>query len=176
VPSTSPLSTASSSQSNAMSHSAPETTHHASSSATEPKPFFGHDADDAREWLDYFERYIACNNITRRRPQPVRQPNGYVAGNQYAPNNQFVGQQQTFGRQQFRPQSGQPMTYNQNTSCNNCGRRHQQGSCRAYGQTCHFCGRVGHFANVCRQRDQTTQSVNQISWVQDPTSQQQFLP
>ena len=35
-------------------------------------------------------------------------------------------------------------------SCSNCGLRHDQGRCPAYGQTCHSCGRQGHYARACR--------------------------
>jgi hypothetical protein len=54
--------------------------------------------------------------------------------------------------------------------------RHPPFMCTAQGQTCNFCGRIGHFAKVCRRKTQFAQRGNQVAWPQDPTNQQQFLP
>ena len=37
-----------------------------------------------------------------------------------------------------------------NKPCANCGRRHEPGQCFARGRTCNTCGKMGHFASVCR--------------------------
>jgi hypothetical protein len=41
--------------------------------------------------------------------------------------------------------------------CRNCGLHHQRGECKAFGQTCNHCGKIGHFARVCRANKTTTQ-------------------
>jgi hypothetical protein len=42
--------------------------------------------------------------------------------------------------------------------CRNCGLHHQRGECRAFGQSCNYCGKIGHFARVCRANKTTTQT------------------
>ena len=39
-----------------------------------------------------------------------------------------------------------------NKACGNCGwgRRHASGQCFTRGRTCNTCGKMGHFASVCR--------------------------
>ena len=43
-------------------------------------------------------------------------------------------------------------------TCNNCGRQHAKRQCPAYGQKCHKCGKLNHFAKYCRGK-RTVQSV-----------------
>ena len=42
--------------------------------------------------------------------------------------------------------------------CNNCGKQHAKRQCPAYGQKCHKCGKLNHFAKYCRSK-RTVQSV-----------------
>lgn len=39
--------------------------------------------------------------------------------------------------------------------CNRCGRIHGPRNCKAFGLKCHKCRKVGHFANFCRNHDET---------------------
>ena len=39
-----------------------------------------------------------------------------------------------------------------NKGCGNCGRSHDPGNCVARGKTCNECGRLNHFAVVCRSK------------------------
>jgi hypothetical protein len=38
------------------------------------------------------------------------------------------------------------------SACGNCGTQHDPRRCPAYGKTCNYCHKVGHFAQLCRQR------------------------
>ena len=44
----------------------------------------------------------------------------------------------------------QPQQQQQMATCTRCGLAHRAGNCRADGQECRHCGRVGHYARVCR--------------------------
>ncbi len=46
-------------------------------------------------------------------------------------------------------QSG--VTTLQAASCARCGLQHVRGDCKAAGQKCHTCGKIGHFKSMCRQ-------------------------
>ena len=41
-------------------------------------------------------------------------------------------------------------TPSSSSPCNNCGGKHANGKCPAYGTTCNTCSRRGHWASVCR--------------------------
>ena len=41
-------------------------------------------------------------------------------------------------------------------TCGKCGRSHPQGQCPAHGQTCHSCGRKGHWTQMCRTRQNSS--------------------
>ena len=43
-------------------------------------------------------------------------------------------------------------SFQKTRSCGKCGRSHPQGQCPAHGQTCHSCGRKGHWTQMCRTR------------------------
>ena len=43
-------------------------------------------------------------------------------------------------------------SFQKTRSCGKCGRSHPQGQCPAHGQTCHSCGRKGHWTEMCRTR------------------------
>ena len=92
----------------------------------------------------------------RRQFQPTaqtRQRDNYVRN--------FAGRQDGGGPRSFR-QPYQQMTQQQqqqqrpsqqmepNVECRNCAYRHEIGNCRAIGQMCRRCSRVGHFARACR--------------------------
>lgn len=49
--------------------------------------------------------------------------------------------------------SSRPSVTNTNVinDCNRCGRTHERARCPAYGQICDKCGKMNHFAKVCRQ-------------------------
>ncbi|XP_075560001.1 uncharacterized protein LOC142591575 [Dermacentor variabilis] len=71
--------------------------------------------------------------------------------------------QQAPDKQQPR---GQPSLYRRNSqpretvsqrTCGRCGTLHQPRHCPAYGSTCYACGKLGHYASVCRQKQRTMQ-------------------
>ena len=41
-------------------------------------------------------------------------------------------------------------SFQKTRSCGKCGRSHPQGQCPAHGQTCHSCGKKGHWTQMCR--------------------------
>ena len=43
-------------------------------------------------------------------------------------------------------------SFQKTRSCGKCGRSHPQGQCPAHGQTCHSCGKKGHWTQMCRTR------------------------
>ncbi|XP_064479747.1 uncharacterized protein K02A2.6-like [Ornithodoros turicata] len=45
-------------------------------------------------------------------------------------------------------------------ACSRCGTYHAPRNCPAYGSTCHFCGKFGHYASVCHQRKRGSNSNN----------------
>lgn len=48
-------------------------------------------------------------------------------------------------------------TEHQKSTCSRCGTSHQPRQCPAFGSTCYACGKFGHFASVCRQKQQAAQ-------------------
>ena len=52
-----------------------------------------------------------------------------------------------------RLNSGRPPVRQQGQQCSYCGSTHRRGQCPAYGQSCNKCGRLNHFAAVCRSRN-----------------------
>jgi hypothetical protein len=88
----------------------------------------------------------------RRQFQPTaqtRQRDNYVRN--------FAGRQDGGGprsfRQPYQQQQQQQRPSQQmepNVECRNCAYRHEIGNCRAIGQMCRRCSRVGHFARACR--------------------------
>ena len=99
----------------------------------------------------------------------IRQRTNYV--NNFA-NRQNNGEPRTYRSPQMReqapsgqrapvntqggstPQRNQPL--NTSGGCRNCGRDHERGNCRAYGQECSKCHKIGHFGRVCRSGRQAT--------------------
>jgi hypothetical protein len=63
---------------------------------------------------------------------------------------------QTFQRDNYAQQTalrrgGGPRSFSSPpTACGNCGLQHTRRNCPARQQECRHCGRVGHFARVCR--------------------------
>ena len=42
--------------------------------------------------------------------------------------------------------------------CSSCGYKHKYGECKAKGERCEKCGKIGHFAKVCRSK---SSNINQ---------------
>ena len=40
--------------------------------------------------------------------------------------------------------------------CSRCGRKHERGNCPAYKKLCNGCGKVGHFAQMCKTKSPAT--------------------
>lgn len=53
-------------------------------------------------------------------------------------------------RRQHKKQDRNKPEEESNKPCGNCGRRHEPGQCFARGRACNTCGKMGHFASVCR--------------------------
>ena len=47
-------------------------------------------------------------------------------------------------------ESSQRVKYTKQDSCQRSGRKHDKAKCPAYGETCRKCGKLNHFAIVCR--------------------------
>jgi hypothetical protein len=58
-------------------------------------------------------------------------------------------------------EEGQPEAETIASTCGNCGWVHPQGGCRARGQICLRCGKMGHFARVCRSARQKPTEAKQ---------------
>ena len=57
--------------------------------------------------------------------------------------------------------------------CTNCGRRHdfkRRENCLAYGKTCNSCGKMNHFAAVCRGKRNKAEHQKSVRCVNDPDS------
>ena len=48
-------------------------------------------------------------------------------------------------------------------SCENCGLQHAKGSCPAYRQKCHGCGRHGHFKRMCKSTPRQGNRLSELS-------------
>lgn len=63
-------------------------------------------------------------------------------------------QRQNYVRMQLNRQSDRtpttPLSPAQGVDCTRCGAQHTNGACRADGQVCRRCGKMNHFARVCR--------------------------
>ena len=99
----------------------------------------------------------------------MRQRNNYVNNFANRPNNgeprtyrspQQSGQAPAGQRAPVNTQGGSPAHRAQplNTSggCRFCGWDHERGNCRAFGQECSKCHKIGHFGRVCRSGRQAT--------------------
>jgi hypothetical protein len=75
------------------------------------------------------------------RPRVVKQTPRNIQRASYA---QQTANRRSVGQTSFK----QPQTVNDN--CRNCGLQHRQRECKAFGQQCHNCNKLGHFARVCR--------------------------
>ena len=58
--------------------------------------------------------------------------------------------------QQFKPNRGQG-----HQQCGSCGLNHAPKRCPAFGQTCSACGKLNHWAKVCRSKKMTQPTGNQ---------------
>ena len=89
---------------------------------------------------------------TPRRPMPQ---GGSVSQLKPTPQNRqrlnYANHRPAGGPRSFRPggQTEQQVT-SQATPCGRCGNVHATGKCRADGAECRQCGRMNHFARVCR--------------------------
>ncbi|KAH7952659.1 hypothetical protein HPB51_028183 [Rhipicephalus microplus] len=72
--------------------------------------------------------------------------------------------------------NGQPAETAAQRTCGRCGTVHQPRQCPAYGSTCYKCGKFGHFACVCHQKQWTIQKkVHVLSDQEDDSEQELFL-
>ena len=65
-------------------------------------------------------------------------------------------------RPKTRPNIGNSDMGNKKFKCGNCGREHAPRKCPAYGQTCHKCSKLNHFAAVCKSTPSTPQAVHLV--------------
>jgi hypothetical protein len=63
---------------------------------------------------------------------------------QHASYAQQTANRRSAGQTSFK----QPQTANDD--CRNCGLQHRQRECKAFGQQCHHCNKIGYFARACR--------------------------
>lgn len=58
--------------------------------------------------------------------------------------------------------------------CGYCGNQHRKGNCPAYGKTCGTCGKVGHFAAVCKTGKRKVKEVDAIEH-QESEEEEMFI-
>lgn len=51
----------------------------------------------------------------------------------------------------------------QQPACNYCGAVHNRNSCPAYGKNCAICGKLNHFARVCRSRNKKSKQLHEVT-------------
>ena len=68
------------------------------------------------------------------------------------PKKRAYNQNSTYASKHSTPQRGANTSSQQQSwrQCGNCGGKHNKDKCPAYGKTCNSCGRIGHYAKVCR--------------------------
>ena len=60
-------------------------------------------------------------------------------------------------------ESSQRVKYTKQDSCQRCGRKHDKAKCPAYGEKCRKCGKLNHFAIVCRSQPKQPKEKRKLS-------------
>ena len=77
-----------------------------------------------------------------------------------------------YGNQGRKPQPHPHPHHQQGSHCMRCGKSHDRNRmCSAARATCHYCGKMGHFAVVCRIKKQGKPRVAEIQLSNQPTNQ-----
>ena len=69
----------------------------------------------------------------------------------------------------YRPQGSQS-TRRYDTPCNRCGTHHRRDDCPAKGKICGSCGKVGHYARLCRSRPITNTPLHEVRTTERDTA------
>nr|XP_050028262.1 uncharacterized protein LOC126523719 [Dermacentor andersoni] len=85
---------------------------------------------------------VNVDNLNRKHKQARQQ----------APDKQQPRAQPSLYRRNSQPRETVPQR-----TCGRCGTLRQPRHCPAYGSTCYACGKLGHYASVCRQKQRTMQ-------------------
>lgn len=60
-------------------------------------------------------------------------------------------------------------------SCGRCGQSHEAGKCPAKGKQCHKCGKMSHFAKMCKTPKKRVQKVREVETAEEPESEETFM-
>lgn len=108
----------------------------------------------------------ACEASSAQLSQIASRPDAQVHGLKGRATKDRQQQQQQYNRPRFGGNY-------EETSCNDCGRRHGKGQCFAEDAKCYACGKTGHYSRRCTKSTDHQQKASQSGCQMPPTTHQQ---